>query len=118
MNWIGASIAALFFLQGAAWAAAEKEDLPGGHGREKYRYEAIPIGGEAGKKELTEITLIEADRGVEYISKTISPEDIEEITIHIGPGRQVHFRVEDHLQPSEREGSAGEGLDSRSQSIC
>lgn len=81
MNWIGASIAALFFLQGAAWAAAEKEDLPGGHGREKYRYEAIPIGGEAGKKELTEITLIDADRGVEYISRTISPEDIEEIMI-------------------------------------
>ena len=82
MNWIGPSIAALFFLQGAAWAAAEKEDLPGSHGREKYRYEAVPIGGEAGRKELTEITLIDADRGVEYISKNISPEDIEEITIH------------------------------------
>jgi len=82
MNWIGASIAALFFLQGAAWAAAEKENSPGGRNVEKYRYEAIPIGGEASHKELIEIELIGEDRGVEYISKTISPEDIEEITIH------------------------------------
>jgi hypothetical protein len=81
MNWIWVSIAALFFMQGETWAAEERENSPGGHEGEKYRYEAIPIGGEAGKKELTEITLIDADRGVEYISRTISPEDIEEIMI-------------------------------------
>jgi len=83
MNWIWASIAALFFLHGATWAVEKKENSPSGRNAERYRYEAVPIGGEADKKESTEITLIDEGRGVEYISKIISPEDLEEITIHI-----------------------------------
>jgi hypothetical protein len=83
MNWIWASVAALLFVQGATWAEEKIENFPGGHEGEKYRYEAVPIGGEADKKEWTEITLIDQRRGVEYISKTVSPEDIEEITIHL-----------------------------------
>jgi hypothetical protein len=82
MNWIYASIVALFFLQGPTWAAEKKENSSGGRNVERYRYEAIPIGGEASHRELIEIELIDEDRGFEYISKTISPEDIEEITIH------------------------------------
>jgi len=86
MNWIWASIAALLFLQGVTWAEEKIENSPGGQEGEKYRYEALPIGGDAVKRESTEITLIDEARGVEYISKTISPEDIEEITIHMDRG--------------------------------
>ena len=50
MNWFWASILALLFLQGATWAAAKKENSPGGRKVEKYRYEAMPIGGEASQK--------------------------------------------------------------------
>ena len=82
MNCIWASIVALLFLHGASWAAAENANLPGGRKVEKYRYEAIPVGGEAGHREWIDVELMEEDRGFEYISKTISPEDIEEITIH------------------------------------
>jgi hypothetical protein len=82
MNWMWAPIAALLFLQGAAWAEEKIENSPRGREREKYRYEAVPIGGGADKRESVEITLMDEDRGVEYISKTVSPEDIEEITIH------------------------------------
>jgi hypothetical protein len=90
MNSVWASIVALFFLQGATWAAANKEISLGGQNEEKYRYEAIPIGGETSQKELTEITLVDEDRGITYISKTISPEDIEDITIHMdGQGRFI-----------------------------
>ena len=82
MNCIWASIVALLLLQGTSWAAAEEANFPGGRKVEKYRYEAIPIGGEASHRELVEVELVDEDRGFEYISKTISPEDIEEITIH------------------------------------
>jgi hypothetical protein len=83
MNWIWGSIAALLFLQGVTWAGEKIENSPGGHEREKYRYEAVPIGGGADKRESSEIALIDEDRGVEYISRTIRPEDLEEITIHM-----------------------------------
>jgi len=83
MNWIWAPIAALLFLQGVTWAEEKIENSPGGHEGERYRYEAVPIGGGAEKKESTEITLIDEGPGVAYISKTVSPEDIEKITIHM-----------------------------------
>jgi len=82
MNCIWASIVALLFLQGASWAAAEKENSPGGRNVEKYRYEAIPVGGESSDRELVEIKWVEENPGFEYISKTTSPEEVEEITIH------------------------------------
>ena len=82
MKCIWAPIVALLLLQGASWAAAEKENSPGGRNVEKYRYESIPIGGEASHRESVEVKLIDEERGFEYISKTVSPEEIEEITIH------------------------------------
>jgi hypothetical protein len=82
MNFIWPSIVALLFLQGTSWAAAEKEHSPGGRSVEKYRYEAIPVGGEASHRELVEIKWMDENPGFEYISKTTSPEGVEEITIH------------------------------------
>jgi hypothetical protein len=82
MNWFWASILALLFLQSASWAAAEKGNSPGARRVEKYRYAAMPVGGEASHREWVEVELIDEDRGFEYISKTTSPEEIEEITIH------------------------------------
>jgi hypothetical protein len=90
MKCIWASIVALLFLQGASWAAAEKENFPDGHNVEKYRYEAIPAGGEASHRESVEVKWIDESSGFEYISRTISPEKIEDITIHTeGQGRFI-----------------------------
>jgi hypothetical protein len=89
MNWLWASIVALFFLQGLTWAVEKKEISPGGQKVEKYLFEAVPIRGEASQRELIEITLVDGDRGVEYISRTLAPEEIEEITVHMD--RQGRF---------------------------
>jgi hypothetical protein len=82
MNWLWASIVALSFLQGPTWAVEKEENSPGSRKVEKYRLEAVPIGGEASQRESIEITLVDGDQGVEYISRTLSPEEVEEITIH------------------------------------
>jgi hypothetical protein len=89
MNWLWVSIVALFFLQGLTWAVEKKEISPGGQKVEKYLFEAVPIRGEASQRELIEITLVDGDRGVEYISRTLAPEEIEEITVHMD--RQGRF---------------------------
>lgn len=87
MKGLWVAIVAWFFLLGLLWAEPTKEkgnDAAGEMVRE-YRYEAIPTGGEASQKELIEIKLIDTDRGVEYISKGVSSEGMEEIAIHMGP---------------------------------
>ena len=86
MNWIRASLLVLLFLQGASWAVAEKENSPGGRKAEKYRYESIASEGETRRKEWDEVELVKENGGIEYISKTTSPEKIEKITIHTDPG--------------------------------
>jgi hypothetical protein len=85
MNWLWAAIVALFLLQGVTWAGPSEEDAADGQVVNEYRYEAIPIGGGANQKELIEIKLIDTNRGVEYVSKGISPEAVEEIMIHMDP---------------------------------
>ena len=91
MNWFWASILALFFLQGAGWAAAAaaEEDSPRGRRVEKYRYESIASEGETSHKEWDQIELVDETHGFEYISKTTSPEKTEEITIHTDRGGRV-----------------------------
>ena len=84
MNGIWASIIFLLFLQGVT-LAADKTNATGGQNLEKYRYEAVPIGGGPNQIELIEIKLIDTERGVEYFSKGISSEAVEEIGIHMDP---------------------------------
>lgn len=77
------ALMALSSFPGPAWVEEDEEALASGPRIEKYRYEAIAIGSEAVQKEFIEMEFKDSDRSVEYISKAISSEGIEEITIHM-----------------------------------
>lgn len=75
---------------------------------EKYRYEAAPITGEAGKKETVEVEVLHTDKNMTYRSKVSSLRSREEIRIEtdregqfISGTRQV-FSYDNGLQAEEK----------------
>ena len=77
------ALMALSSFPGPAWVEGNQEIFANGPRIEKYRYQAFAIGSEAVQKEIIEMEFRVSDRSVEYISKAISSEGIEEITIHM-----------------------------------
>jgi hypothetical protein len=82
---LGAALWGLFSLSGPASAGENQEESATAPKTQRYRYEAMPAGGQADQKEFIVIEFQDRDYQVEYISRAISPEGTEEITIYTDP---------------------------------
>ena len=82
---LGAALWVLFSISVPASAGGNQVGLAAGPKNQRYRYEAIPAGGQADQKEFIAIEFEERGRQVEYMSRTVSPEGEEEITIYTDP---------------------------------
>ncbi len=82
---LGITLWELFSLSGPATAAENQEKSAAAPKTQRFRYEAIPVGGQADQKEFIAIEFEERGRQVEYISRAMSPEGTEEITIYTDP---------------------------------
>ncbi len=82
---LGAPLWVLFSLFGPASAGENQEKSATAPKTLRYRYEATPVGGQPDQKEFIAIEFEERGRQVEYISRGISPEGTEEITIYTDP---------------------------------
>ncbi len=85
MKWIlflCTALMALFSLPGTAQVAENQKEAAVGK-IEKYHYEAIPADHQTSQKDFIEMEFIEADGGIEYHSKVISSDSLEEISIQM-----------------------------------
>lgn len=86
MKWIAflcISLTALFSLPGIAQGAENRREAAAGSKIEKYHYEGFPTGHPASQKDFMEMEFMEADGGIEYHCKVISPDSLEEISIQM-----------------------------------
>jgi len=77
------ALMALFFPPETARVAETRREAADGPGTEKYSYEAIPVKLPTGQKDLVEMEFTEAEGGIKYHSKVISPNSTEEISIQM-----------------------------------
>lgn len=86
MKWtlfLGTALLALFSLPETARVAEYQKEGAVGPKIEKYHYEAIPTDHQTSQKDFIEMEFIETGGGIEYRSKVISSDSLEEISIQM-----------------------------------